>query len=143
MLRKCSELTGCMEMYIKVISIFLIICLPVFAVGVWDVFLTTDKSLDEQLKFLDKLNTCEPYKYHAEPSGIYEIYGKRNKACALKWTIAECNFPEGVYQKFAEIQKHRAIERSDRYRKGQFIEIKDEEYRYLYETGNEYCIFRY
>lgn len=130
-------------MYIKVISIFLMICLPVFAVGIWDIFLTTDKSLEEQLKFFEKISTCTPYKYHAEPSGIYEIYGKRNGACALKWTFADCNFPEGVYQEFANVQRHRAIERSTRYTNKQFMEVKDKEYRYLYEIGNLYCRFNY
>ena len=111
----------------------------VLAVGIWDIFLTTDKSLEEQLKFFEKISTCTPYKYHAEPSGIYEIYGKRNGACALKWTFADCNFPEGVYQEFAKVQSHRAIERSTRYAHKQFMEVKDKEYRYLYEMGNLYC----
>ncbi len=139
MLKRYSEHTGCTEMFIKVISIFLLICLPVFSVGVWDIFLTTDKNLEEQLQFLDKLHSCTPYKYHAEPAGIYEIRGKNNRACSVKWTIAECNFPEGVYQEFAKVQRNRAIERSARYRDKQFMEVKDKEYRYLYEMGNLYC----
>lgn len=113
--------------------------LPVQAGTIWDIFLTNDKNLEEQLQFFEKIETCSPYKYHAMPSGVYEVYGKRNKACALKWTIVDCNFPEGVYQEFAKIQKHRAIERSERYRNRQFIELKDREYRELLNIGNTYC----
>jgi len=127
----------------KLIALLIFLPTSVFAVGIWDIFLTTDKNLEEQLKFLDKLQSCTPYKYHAEPTGMYEVYGKRNKACALKWTIVECNFPEGVYQEFSEIQKHRAIERSDRYREGKFIELKDREYRELLNIGNTYCTNSY
>lgn len=115
----------------------------VLAAGIWDIFLTTDKSLDEQLKFFDKISTCTVYKYHAEPSGIYEIYGKRNGACALKWTLADCNFPDGIYQEFAKVQKQRIYDKFLWQKSGILIDLKDKNYRYLYDTGNKYCRVNY
>ena len=109
----------------------------------YEFILTNNKEIEAKMLFLDKLTVCENHKYHAEPGGIYEIYGKANNACHLKWTLADCNFPEGVYQEFARVQKHRTIERLLRLEVGLRNEFKDKNYRYLLQTGNKYCSVSY
>lgn len=126
-------------MYIKLLLILICLSTPCYASDIFDIFITNDKHLEEYLTFFDNLNSCKEYKFNAERVGPYQIYGKSNRACHVKWTFADCNFPEDVYQKVAEIQKHRAIERSGRIKKGLMIEIKDKEYRDLYRIGNTYC----
>ena len=37
---------------------------------------TVHKDITERLLFLDKLGQGTPHKYHASPSGMYEIYEK-------------------------------------------------------------------
>ena len=105
----------------------------------YEMMLTNNKDIENRLIFFDKLYGCVPYKYHQEGVGIYLINGKINGACSLKWVMADCNFPEGVYQKFAEVQKHRTIERVNRLHDGYRQELKDKNYRYLLSTGNKYC----
>lgn len=91
------------------------------------------------MEFLDKLSICEKYKYHADGTGIYQIFGKLNNACKVKWTIVDCNFPEGVYQEFSQVQKRKTLARYNRFQEGKTMEIKDKDYRYLLYTGNKYC----
>lgn len=105
--------------------------------------ITNNKDLQEHIKFFDNLYECLPFIYHAQPTGYYEIYGKNDGYCSLKWTIVHCNFPPNVYPEFANIQKKRTLERAERYSKGIRVEIKDKEYRYLYETGNKYCFLKH
>ncbi len=132
-----------MEKYIKpifFILLLIIICLSSKAEDVFDFYVTNDKEVEAKLLFLENLSTCTPYKYHATPNGIYEIRGKINKtSCDVKWTIVNCTFPNGVYQKFADIQSFRTIERANRQRNGIMEELKDKNYRYLINTGNQYC----
>lgn len=132
-----------MEKYIKpifFILLLIIICLSSKAEDVFDFYVTNDKEVEAKLLFLENLSTCTPYKYHATPNGIYEIRGKINKtSCDVKWTIVNCTFPNGVYPKFADIQSFRTIERANRQRNGIMEELKDKNYRYLINTGNQYC----
>lgn len=132
-----------MEKYIKpifFILFFIIICLSSKAENIFDFYVTNDKEVEAKLLFLENLSTCTPYKYHATPNGIYEIRGKINNAsCDVKWTIVNCTFPNGVYQKFADIQSFRTIERANRQRNGIMEELKDKNYRYLINIGNQYC----
>ena len=126
-------------MYIRLLLTLLCIVIPCCASDIFDIFITNDKQLDGYLTFFDNLYYCKEHTFNAEKVGSYQIYGKNNRTCHVKWTFADCNFPEGIYQKIAEIQKHKAIERNDRIKKGIMIEIKDKEYRELYQIGNIYC----
>ena len=131
-----------MEKCTKLINLLLLlfsICLTSNAENIFDFYVTNDKEIEAKLMFLDKLSTCTPYKYHAVPSGIYEIRGNKNTYCDVKWTIVNCNFPNGVYQKFADIQKFRTIERVNRQKNGVMEELRDKNYRYLINTGNKCC----
>ena len=141
-----------MAMYTKFKNLILIALLlilgatihkSVLAAKPFELAITNDKDTEARLRFMDKLYACENYKYHAEPSGIYEINGKINNACNVKWTIATCDFPEGVYQEIAKVQKHRITERVQRHKNGIVAELNDKEYRYLLEVGNKYCIVQY
>ena len=122
---------------------FFCICLSSYAENIFDFYVTNDKEIEARLLFLDNLSSCTPYKYHAVPAGVYEIQGKRNRACAVRWTIVDCAFPEGVYQKFADVQKFRTLQRVSRQRNGVMDELRDKNYRYLLRTGNTYCQNRY
>lgn len=144
MLRKFLEHTGYTEMYIRGKCFLAILSTGIFlsvsaAGNPYEMMLTNNKDIENRLIFFDKLYGCVPYKYHQEGVGIYLINGKINGACSLKWVMADCNFPEGVYQKFAEVQKHRTIERVNRLHEGYRQELKDKNYRYLLSTGNKYC----
>lgn len=122
-----------------IISIILTTALSTYAIETFQFIATTNKDLENKLKFIDKLSVCEKYKYHADGSGNYEIFGKKNNACKVKWTIVDCNFPEGIYQEFSKIQKEKTLERYTRFQEGKAMEIKDKNYRYLLNTGNLYC----
>ncbi len=127
-----------------IISImFFSLCLTSQAENIFDFYITNDKEINARMLFLDNLSTCTPYKYHAMPNGVYEIRGKQNRACSVRWTIVDCAFPEGVYQKFADVQKFRTMERVHRQKNGVMEELLDKNYRYLLETGNTYCQNRY
>jgi len=109
----------------------------------FEFILTNNKEIENQMIFLDKLETCTPHLYHAEPSGIYQIIDKVNNTCYFKWTMAECYFPFAVSKEFARVQRHRIIERAARLDAGYREELKDRNYRYLLYTGNKYCKIRY
>ena len=133
-------------MFIKLfITFFLTIILNanVVASDTFDLIITNNVDLKERLKFFDNLYECLPFKYHVQSSGIYEIYGKNNNICSVKWSLVYCNFPKNVYPEFAKIQKKRTIDRAERYAKGLRVELKDKDYRYLYQIGNKYCTFHY
>ena len=100
---------------------------------------TNNKDLENKLQFLDKLSTCEKYKYQENGVGSYEIFGKINKTCKVKWTLVDCNFPEGVYQEFSTVQQKRVIDRYNNRKDKYYIEIEDKDYRFLYNIGNLYC----
>lgn len=119
--------------------LYIAICIPCDAAEIFDIFITNDKQLEGYLKFFDKLETCTKYEYNAERVGLYQIYGKNNNTCHVKWTFADCYLPEGIYQKFADIQEDRAIKRNAKIKKGIMIEDKDKDYRFLYQIGNQYC----
>ena len=104
---------------------------------------TNDKDLQAKLEFLDKLSVCEKHKYQEDGIGSYEIFGKQNQACKVKWTLVDCKFPEGVYQEFSEVQKKRIIDKYNNIQDKYYIEIEDADYRYLYNTGNKFCSNRY
>lgn len=125
------------------LCLLVILILPCNAENIFDILITNDKNIENKILFLDKLEECKPYKYHAEPSGIYVVNGISNKACAVKWTLADCNFPEGVYQEFAKVQKQRIADKVLWMRNGILIDLKDKNYRYLYDTGNKYCKMNY
>lgn len=135
-----------MVMFIKLFTILILLTISnisVFANNTFDLMITNNVDLQERLKFFDNLYECLPFKYHAQPSGIYEIYGKNTNICSVKWSLVHCNFPRNIYPEFAKIQKKRTIQRVERYAKGIMIEVKDKDYRYLYEIGNKYCTFNY
>lgn len=131
-MEKCIKL-------VKFLFLLMSICLSSNAQEVFDFYVTNDKDVEAKLIFLENLSTCTPYKYHAVPSGIYEVKGKQNTYCNVKWTIVNCTFPNGVYQKFANVQKFRTMERLNRQRNGVMEELRDKNYRYLINTGNLYC----
>lgn len=141
MLRKFLEHTGFTEMCIRKPAVLIaLMCVPAFAAGnPYEMMVTNNKDIENRMIFFDKISSCTPYKYHQDGAGIYQINGKMNGACSIKWIMADCNFPEGVYQKFAEVQKHRTIERVNRLHEGYRQELKDKNYRYLLSTGNKYC----
>lgn len=120
-----------------------LLMLPCNAENIFDILITNDKNIENKILFLDKLQECKPYKYHAEPSGIYLVNGVKNQACVVKWTLADCNFPEGVYQEFARVQKQRIADKVLWMQSGILIDLKDKNYRYLYDTGNKYCKMNY
>lgn len=127
-------------MYTKFLLLLcFLICTPCKAADTFEIFITNNIQLEGYLKFFDKLNNCTAYNFNAEHAGPYKIFGKNNGACHVKWTFADCYFPNGIYQKVAEIQQHRAIERNENIKKGILIENKDREYRELYQIGNQYC----
>ena len=122
----------------------LIVCaIKVFAIATFQFFATNNKDLEKKLEFLDKLSICEKFKYQEDGIGSYEIFGKVNNACKLKWTLVDCNFPEGVYQEFSNVQKKRTLERYDNRLNKYYIEIENKDYRYIVNKGNLYCQNRY
>lgn len=122
----------------------LIVCaIKVFALETFQFFATNNKDLEKKLEFLDKLSICEKFKYQEDGIGSYEIFGKVNNACKLKWTLVDCNFPEGVYQEFSNVQKKRTLERYDNRLNKYYIEIENKDYRYIVNKGNLYCQNRY
>ena len=126
--------------------IFFVLCLVALKCYAFDNFYlvaTCDKDLQAKLEFLDKLSICEKHKYQEDSIGSYEIFGKQNQACKVKWTLVDCNFPEGVYQEFSNVQKKRVVERYNNFQDKYYIEIEDADYRYLYNTGNKFCTNRY
>ena len=128
---------------ILLIFLLCLICLRAQSENIFDFYVTNDKEIEAKMLFLDNLYNCNPYKYHAVPNGIYEIRGKYNRACYVRWTVVDCTFPEGVYQQFAQVQKFRTMERSHRQSNGIMEELRDKNYRYLLKTGNTYCQNRY
>lgn len=139
-----------MEMFIKnrmfVKITLLLLCfviLKCYAKETFQFFATSNKDLQAKLEFIDKLSTCEKHKYQQDGAGSYEIFGKQNKACKVKWTLVDCNFPEGVYEEFSTVQKRKILERYNNFLNGKTIEIEDRDYRYLFNTGNKYCTNRY
>lgn len=125
---------------------FFALCLVVlkcYAFANFYLVATSDKDLQAKLDFLDKLSICEKHKYQEDGIGSYEIFGKQNQACKVKWTLVDCNFPEGVYQEFSNVQKKRVVERYNNIQDKYYIEIEDADYRYLYNTGNKFCTNRY
>ena len=125
------------------IIIFMLILSSCFATELFQFVATNNKDLENKLQFLDKLSTCEKYKYQEDGVGSYEIFGKINNACKVKWTLVDCNFPEGVYQEVSTIQQKRVIDRYNNRKDKYYIEIEDKDYRFLYNTGNLYCQNRY
>ena len=131
-----------MKKYI-LIFISLLLALSSFALSSFQLVATNNKDLQNKLMFLDKLELCEKYKFQEDGVGSYEIFGKQNKACKVKWTLVDCYFPEGVYQEFSNIQKKRVIERYNNRLDKYYIENEDKDYRYIVNTGNAYCQNRY
>lgn len=129
--------------YILILVVFFSAMLCTYSDELFKSFVTNDKDLENKLLFFDKLSDCTKHEYYAEGQGKYAIFGKVNNACNVQWTIVDCNFPEGVYQKFADIQKNKTMERYNRLREGKFIELKDKDTRYLYKMGNLYCQSNY
>lgn len=123
--------------------IFCFIVLKCYAFANFYLVATSDKDLQAKLVFLDKLSICEKHKFQEDGIGSYEIFGKQNQACKVKWTLVDCNFPEGVYQEFSNVQKKRVVERYNNFQDKYYIEIEDADYRYLYNTGNKFCTNRY
>lgn len=123
------------------LTLFLIslVALKCCALDTFQFFITSNKDLQAKLEFIDKLSTCEKHKYQQDGVGSYEILGKQNKACKVKWTLVDCNFPDGVYQEFSTVQRRKTLERYNNFLNGKTIEIEDKDYRYLYNTGNLYC----
>lgn len=129
-----------------IITISFVLCLVIlkcYALTNFSLIATSDKDLQAKLNFLDKLDICEKHKYQEDGVGSYEIFGKQNKACKVKWTLVDCYFPEGVYQEFSQVQKKRVIERYNNRLDKHYIEIEDKDYRYIVNTGNLYCQNRY
>lgn len=127
-----------------IVFLSVLFVLPAFSEGnFFEFVLTNNKEIENQMLFLDKLETCTPHLYHAEPAGIYQIIDKVNNTCYFKWTMAECYFPPAVSKEFARVQRHRIIERAERLDAGYREELKDRNYRYLLYTGNKYCKIRY
>lgn len=125
---------------------FFVLCLVIlkcYAIANFYLVATSDKDLQAKLNFLDKLDICEKHKYQEDGVGSYEIFGKQNKACKVKWTLVDCYFPEGVYQEFSQVQKKRVIERYNNRLDKHYIEVEDKDYRYIVNTGNLYCQNRY
>ena len=125
---------------------FFVLCLVVLKCYAFDNFhlvATSNQDLQAKLDFLDKLSICQKHKYQEDGIGSYEIFGKQNQACKVKWTLVDCNFPEGVYQEFSSVQKKRVVERYNNIQDKYYIEIEDADYRYLYNTGNKFCTNRY
>ena len=129
-----------------IITISFVLCLVIlkcYALANFSLIATSDKDLQAKLNFLDKLDICEKHKYQEDGVGSYEIFGKQNKACKVKWTLVDCYFPEGVYQEFSQVQKKRVIERYNNRLDKHYIEVEDKNYRYIVNTGNLYCQNRY
>ena len=122
-----------------ILTIIFLTALSAYALETFQFLATTNKDLESKMEFLDKLSICEKYKYHADGTGIYQIFGKLNNASKVKWTIVDCNFPEDVYQEFSKVQKRKTLDRYNRFQEGKTMEIKDKDYRYLLYTGNKYC----
>ena len=122
-----------------ILTIIFLTALSAYALETFQFLATTNNDLESKMEFLDKLSICEKYKYHTDGTGIYQIFGKLNNACKVKWTIVDCNFPEGVYQEFSKVQKRKTLDRYNRFQEGKTMEIKDKDYRYLLYTGNKYC----
>ena len=125
---------------------FFVLCLVAlkcYAFANFYLVATNDKDLQAKVEFLDKLSVCEKHKYQEDGIGSYEIFGKQNQACKVKWTLVDCKFPEGVYQEFSEVQKKRIIDKYHNIQDKYYIEIEDADYRYLYNTGNKFCTNRY
>ena len=120
-----------------------LVALKCYAFANFYLVATNDKDLQAKLEFLDKLSVCEKHKYQEDGIGSYEIFGKQNQACKVKWTLVDCKFPEGVYQEFSEVQKKRIIDKYNNIQDKYYIEIEDADYRYLYNTGNKFCTNRY
>ena len=133
-----------MKMIFYIAFFLLIVCaIKVFVIETFQFFATNNKNLEKKLEFLDKLSICEKFKYQEDGIGSYEIFGKVNNACKLKWTLVDCNFPEGVYQEFSNVQKKRTLERYDNRLNKYYIEIENKDYRYIVNKGNLYCQNRY
>ena len=133
-----------MKMIFYIAFFLLIVCaIKVFVIETFQFFATNNKDLEKKLEFLDKLSICEKFKYQEDGIGSYEIFGKVNNACKLKWTLVDCNFPEGVYQEFSNVQKKRTLERYDNRLNKYYIEIENKDYRYIVNKGNLYCQNRY
>ena len=132
------------KLFIAITSFVLcLVILKCYAFTNFSLIATSDKDLQAKLNFLDKLDICEKHKYQEDGVGSYEILGKQNKACKVKWTLVDCYFPEGVYQEFSQVQKKRVIERYNNRLDKHYIEVEDKNYRYIVNTGNLYCQNRY
>ena len=129
--------------YVIAAVLFFCLLLKSFALGTFQFIATNNKDLQAKLNFLDKLATCDKHKYQEDGVGNYEVFGKQNNACKVKWVLVDCNFPEGVYQEFSNVQKKRVIDRYNHLQDKYYIEIEDADYRYLYSTGNKFCKNRY
>ena len=142
---KKSQYSKCRVQFFAPITllIFCFIVLKCYAFANFYLVATSNKDLQAKLEFLDKLSVCEKHKYQEDSIGSYEIFGKQNQACKVKWTLVDCNFPEGVYQEFSNVQKKRVVERYNNFQDKYYIEIEDADYRYLYNTGNKFCTNRY
>ena len=140
-----SQYSKCRVQFFAPITllIFCFIALKCYAFANFYLVATNDKDLQAKLEFLDKLSVCEKHKYQEDSIGSYEIFGKQNQACKVKWTLVDCKFPEGVYQEFSNVQKKRVVERYNNFQDKYYIEIEDADYRYLYNTGNKFCTNRY
>ena len=140
-----SQYSKCRVQFFAPITllIFCFIVLKCYAFANFYLVATSNKDLQAKLEFLDKLSVCEKHKYQEDSIGSYEIFGKQNQACKVKWTLVDCNFPEGVYQEFSNVQKKRVVERYNNFQDKYYIEIEDADYRYLYNTGNKFCTNRY
>lgn len=140
-----SQYSKCRVQFFAPITllIFCFIALKCYAFANFHLVATSNKDLQAKLEFLDKLSVCEKHKYQEDSIGSYEIFGKQNQACKVKWTLVDCNFPEGVYQEFSSVQKKRVVERYNNIQDKYYIEIEDADYRYLYNTGNKFCTNRY
>lgn len=132
-----------MKKYILIFTGLFLLTLSSFALSSFQLVATSNKDLQNKLTFLDKLEICEKHKFQEDGVGSYEIFGKQNKACKVKWTLVDCYFPEGVYQEFSQVQKKRIIERYNNRLDKHYIEVEDKDYRYIVNTGNLYCQNRY
>ena len=132
------------KLFIAITSFVLcLVILKCYAFTNFSLIAASEKDLQAKLNFLDKLDICEKHKYQEDGVGSYEIFGKQNKACKVKWTLVDCYFPEGVYQEFSQVQKKRVIERYNNRLDKHYIEVEDKNYRYIVNTGNLYCQNRY
>ena len=140
-----SQYSKCRVQFFAPITllIFCFIVLKCYAFANFYLVATSNKDLQAKLEFLDKLSVCEKHKYQEDSIGSYEIFGKQNQACKVKWTLVDCKFPEGVYQEFSAVQKKRIIDKYHNIQDKYYIEIEDADYRYLYNTGNKFCTNRY